>query len=252
MRKLKDVLHEHQLKIHRGLLIGFAVLWTARVFTSLLPTEAGIALTFAGLAYVLYDISQDTYSPHGSKFYKQQVELYAELLSLIEEMTVQKAILIQYSGVTVSALIAKLLSKGAEVDLYVVNPVSAIGVQQTKRIKDKIANLPDELASHKNGRLKVYYYDTPASVGGALIDNQMLAIGWYTYQRQVSTMFPKDNLRVLGSDQPGMLVDRKADEFEMLARVFQEFVNDYHDCNRDKKRERTPELELRDGKPVKH
>jgi hypothetical protein len=252
LEKINHFLRYHQPVIHTFGLVTAVGVQLAQAFQLPLPATTANAITFSILAYIVKDISDNTYILKQSKSYTNQEEMYADMIQEIREIrNIREATLIQYSSRKVSPLVFTLLNKGATVNLYVKNPDTEISKMQKGRIERTIQDLPGEL-SNTLGVLKVYKYDPPASVRGVIIDNRLLAIGWYTYEyvptSEKDLTYPDDAFFVSGHDVPGMLLHEGSIEFEIFKDLFLKQVTNFgKDVNGNFKK---PALHLKKGKII--
>jgi hypothetical protein len=186
----------------------------------------------ASARFVLSFLRQHRLPPRPTRTFGLQRDAYAELLAYVAAHEVRRAVLIQYSNVVATDLIFELVRRGAEeVDSYVQHPDSMQGPFQVKRLIQGqealqlyLSNLPQPL--EREGRINYHFYHPYASVRAVLLDDAVLAIGWYTY-RHIS--HDTENLEtgkersetgppymVRGAEAPGMLVYHGSSEFEVL------------------------------------
>lgn len=249
---ISQFLKRHQLVIHGIGLTTAVSIQLAQAFKLPLPPTTANAITFSVLAYILKDVSNNTYTSRRNKYYKRQDELYGDLLKQIQELDrVQEATLIQYSGRKAAPLLFTLLSKGANVTLYLKNEQGAINQMQKNRIIATLKELPTDVSS-TSGTLKVYQYDSPASIRGMLIDHQVLAIGCYVYEYEPKSQRkqsePNECFAVWGHDSVGMLVYKGTVEFEMFEELFSRQISNYSNYVSDI--QGTPCLHIKEGRIV--
>ncbi|MCC7349244.1 MAG: hypothetical protein IT446_01625 [Phycisphaerales bacterium] len=136
---------------------------------------------------------------------------YARLMELINQLpTVKQAVLIQHSGDSAKSIVSRLLRKGADVQLF----VQAADSAQPPFHKNRLASLYEDIPNrylHDGGSLRVYYYPSPASLRAVLVDDQVLAIGWYNY-------FSKENRQFIlyGHNQPYLHLKKGQGAFQAL------------------------------------
>ncbi len=254
---INHFLKQHQRTIHTIGLITAVGVQLAQAFKLPLPPTTANAITFAVLAYILKDVSENTSVTKCNKIYTNQDEMYGDLIQQIKGIErVKEAILIQYSGRKASGLISTLLSKGAKVTVYLKNSDGEVINQiQQERINRTITELPTDVRG-SSGMLEIYQYDPPASIRGVIIDNRVLAIGWYVYEyvpkSERSHNYPNDKLAVWGHDTPGMLIYKGSLEFEIFKKAFSKQVRNYKQNMSELNRK--PSLRIKEGKiiPINH
>jgi hypothetical protein len=245
---------QHQLVLHGiGLTTAVSIQIAQAFKLPIIPPPAATAITFSVLAYILKDISDNTCPLKRNKFYRHQEKLYGDLIQQIQELDrVKEATLIQYSGRKAASLIYALLSKGADVTLYLKDENGAINQFQKGRIFQTLKELPTDVTS-TSGTLKVYQYDSPASIRGALINNRVLAIGGYVYEYENAESQYKQTVddelyAVWGHDAVGMLLHKGSAEFEMFSELFSRQVNNY--SKYISATQRKPRLHIEAGKVI--
>jgi hypothetical protein len=230
---IKQFLRQQKTVIHNIGLATAVSVQVAQVFKLPIPPITANSITFAVLACILRDISDHTCAFQQNKSYRHQEELYGDLIRKIQEAErVEEATLIQYSGRKANSLIFALLSKGANVTLYLKDENGAINQTQKERIISTIKDFSTDLAS-TSGTLKVYQYDSPASIRGVLIDNKVLAIGCYIYEYECKSQrnqgCSNEQVAVWGHDSAGMLLHQGSVEFELFKEQFSRQVSNYEE-----------------------
>ena len=255
LEKINYFLKYHQPTIHGLGLVTAVGVQLAQAFQLPLPATTANAITFAILAYIVKDISDNTHVLKRNKPYNNQEEMYTDIIQEIRGIrNIKEATLVQYSSRKAAPLIFTLLNKGAIVNLYVKNSdTGVISTMQKERIINAIKDLPGELST-TSGTLKVYKYDQPASVRGVIIDNRVLAIGWYTYEYVPKTerdsSYPDDDFFLSGHDVPGILLYEGSLEFEIFKDLFLKQVRNFEKDVNGKSKETA--LHIKNGKIVQN
>jgi hypothetical protein len=213
-------LRQHQTIIHKIGLFLTVILQIIIAFGLQIPRDIANAMTFSILSYILFDISQNTYNFKKHKVYEQQEDMYRDIMKYIEEKPIKTAILIQYSGHRSISLIDKLIRKNAEITVYLQHPEDAINQWQKERIQMTIENLRRCRTTNK---LTIYGYDVPASIKGVLINEELLAVGWYAYGHT----HDDDEIQLSGHSIAGMLFHKGSDEYEIFKTMFMKQAADF-------------------------
>lgn len=231
-------LKRYQRSIHKISLFVIVFVWLLFAFGIQLPQEWAILVTVSVLVYILNDVSDNIYQlSRPIKFYKTQFDMYSDLEAYIDRNEVKSAILIQYSGQMVKHLTRKLLKKGAQVSLYIKSPETAPSELQNARIDDTIKQIWGELGDLSNDcSLTIWQYKVPGSLKGVLINDDLLAIGWYTYEHVIvpDESYPKDKTEVSGHDVPGILLYKESPEFMIINEMFLHQVGNYQEYNQNR------------------
>ena len=234
--RFTQFLREKQKPIHLAMLFIAVALFVLHSTGIDMPPNLTTTVAFSVVAYILSDISQNTYSYSRNKLYRQEVDLLPDLIKLIEDKGAREAQLIQYSGQMVSWILRKLLDKGAAVTLWLEDEQSAISAQQKERIKSSISNLPGETQVTGHCSLMAYYYQVPASIRGILIDKKVLVIGWYTYEHVLnpSASYQHDKVEISGHDRPCWILYEGTPEFSILKDMFESQLANFAINQKDK------------------
>ncbi|MEL6461721.1 MAG: hypothetical protein AAFQ91_26400 [Cyanobacteria bacterium J06621_15] len=230
---------KYQGLIHR---VGLAIALGLQIivgFNITLPQTTVNAITFAILSYILLDISNNTRNLPQKKAYEAQIDMYTDIIKYLDEKVVKQAILIQYSGIMSMLLLQKLMSKGANVKLYVHEPETTRNEGTEKQFDDNISQfLKTTLKQYEPiSTLEIHYYNVPASIRGVLIDDEVLGIGWYTYTHKINddNKSLKNKFEVTGYNIAGILFYKGSNDYEIFKRMFKEQVKDYDEYNKSKK-----------------
>jgi hypothetical protein len=234
--KLTQFVREKQRVIHLMMLliaVSFFVLMASGVP---LPPELASTVGFSVVAYILFDISQNTYSYSRNRLYRQDMDLIPDLLRLLDGKGVKEAQLIQYSGKMVNIILRKLIAKGGAVTLWLQDPTLAVGDEQRSRINLSVDGLPSELEAAGQPSLKVCHYQAPASTRGILIDRKILIIGFYTYEHvfKHSQKYPNDKFEISGHDRPCWLLYEGTPEFSIMRDMFEEQLANFRENHKNR------------------
>lgn len=187
----------------------------------------------------LLTLSGSVQSITRNKCFGEDDEAYKYLLEeYINQHPVQEAVFLQYSCQKSASLLSTLvLNKKARVTVFIQHEDMAEQLQSqrqvdriTSMIRNTLSDLSRKLSTPSN--LKVYKYRTPATVRAMKIDDQVLCVGWYTYEkvdRKNYTHFPDDQVAVSGHDRPTMVVWKGTEEFTILDTMVTDMIANYRE-----------------------
>ena len=168
--------------------------------------------------------------------YDRQKIPYEQLIHHINEHGVKKAIFIQYSGRrSEDVLQAVLRTSGAAVTVYLQDERTAEKIGSRRQAARISGSIRDTLSDwHRNyqglSELKVYKCMAPMSVRAIMIDDQLICMGWYTYEpddRQDAEDFRDDTVAVSGDDIATIIARRGTHEFDALNSTFAMLISKY-------------------------
>ncbi|SRR5258707_8437 len=171
-----------------------------------------------------------------NKIYPDQEGAFACLLEYINHNQVKEATFLQYSGKWSELVLTSLvLNKKARATVYIQHEETAGQLKSerqvdriTSTIRNSLSDLSRKLSEQSN--LKVYKFKTPASVRAIKIDEQVLCVGWYTYERvyrKDQPTFPDDQTAISGHDRPAIVVWKGTEEYDILNQMVLVLVENY-------------------------
>jgi len=182
-------------------------------------------------------LSNSVKSLTDNKFYPNQEEAFKSLLKYASTNPVKEAIFLQYSGKQSEMVLYPLvLNKKAKATVYVQHEEMAQQLKSerqaeriTSTIRNSLSDLSRKLVDPSN--LKVYKFKTPASVRAIKIDDQVLCVGWYTYEKvdRKGWTYPDDQTAVSGDDRPTIVVWRGTEEYDILDQMVMVMVKNYEE-----------------------
>jgi len=228
MRAPLEWINQHKYSFKILAFVIALLCYFSKQFNFPLTKEWGDSVAFMIIVFVLIDVSNTLDKKNNNTAYPEQLLAYKKLEEHILEHGAKNAVLIQYSATSCMDVIRALLRKGASVTLYIQHedtPRQLGSLEQVSRITDKCKNIRGELGSlYDPDRILVRKFHTPSSLSGIRIDDQVLCIGWYTYEAVDDTnkshKHPKDIIQVSGHDVAALIVWRRTDEYEALNRTF--------------------------------
>ncbi len=171
--------------------------------------------------------------------YSRQDEAEADLLSYIKDKEikgkkVQEAVILRYS--MNAALVGRLLENGAKVTVFMQDETTAKSIgsqQQAEYIINAYSELkgllPKPLGDYP---LTVYKYIPPCSMVGVKLDDQLIYMGWYTYEYTDDTNrfrvnHSDDTTQLYGHDKVALIAQKGYYGFSMLETTFRSIVGNY-------------------------
>ncbi len=165
-------------------------------------------------------------------FRKHNFDVFPEIKEYIDQNRVQNATIIQMSCLNEMHVVRELWSTNATVEVYVSSGRKNFGVSawQQNRVRRFLKELPNELqnipCSGACGQIVVYKYDAPASIRAILIDDKVLTLGCYLYQKHQLNSRSKI-LDVRGGELPLMLLTKKDSDFEIVRNMLLRLIDNW-------------------------
>jgi hypothetical protein len=129
---------------------------------------------------------------------------------------VKKARFIEYSSDNIRPVIQELLEDGTDVHLLMQHPDSAISDYQKNKILQKMQGTHFDFSS-SSGSLTMDYYKDIASIRGRVFDNELICVGWYTYDRRDNE---KNEPEVWGHNNPTIVIESTDKGFSDILGMF--------------------------------
>lgn len=177
----------------------------------------------------LQTMSQDIHGLVTNQVFEEQEQAYQFLCDWIDKYGAKKAVLIQYSCNTSMSVVRALMRKGAQVTVYIQHESTATQIGsafQAERITNRVRGLKGDLGKRlaTPDNLKLYKYRSPASVSAIKIDDRVLCMGWYLYERQDQPHHPdfkNDTTEISAHDVAAMIAFTGTSEYNKLLKTFQ-------------------------------
>jgi hypothetical protein len=147
-------------------------------------------------------------------------------------------VLIHYSGMTSMRVVRALLGEGARVTVYIQHEEIAINLGSqlqadhiratTNILRSDLGKLSKNLT--RPDQLKVFKFRSPGSVSAIKIDNRVLCMGWYIYEKAenlANSIYASDTIEVSGHDVAALVVWKGTKEFNELEKTFSLLVKNY-------------------------
>lgn len=173
------------------------------------------------------------------RVFATQREPYDQLIKYVDGHRIREVTLIQYSGdQSMSILTAALGQHRVRAELYLQHDETAASLGSRRQaglivgsIRTKLSDLSGNIRKNKS-TLKVYRVTAPISVRAIKIDNEVLCMGWYTFEpedRSNRPEYPDDQISVSGHDRATIIAWRGTAEFDALNSTFMAMVDIYRD-----------------------
>lgn len=173
--------------------------------------------------------------------FEYQEDAYHYLIRMVQDHGAKEAVLLQYSCHTSLPILRMLLRQGAKVTVFIQHEDTASPENgpfksqlQAELIRDTTRNLRSNLGKIlvEPGKLEVYKYRVQPSMSAIKIDNQVLCMGWYTFEQKRhgdDKANPGDTLDVSGHDRAAVVVHKGTKEFQALDPTFNAVEKNYRE-----------------------
>jgi hypothetical protein len=209
-----------------------------RVLEALEARMRELGANQSALEHSLQALSNSVKSLTRNKFYPDQDEAFKSLLEYINTNPVKEATFLQYSCKQSESLLYPLvLNKKARATVYIQHeevPAQLKSERQVDRITSTIRNSLSDLSRKLSdpSNLQVYKFKTPASVRAIQLDDQVLCVGWYTYERvnrKGWSTFPDDQTAISGDDRPTIVAWKGTEAYDVLNQMVTVMVENYQE-----------------------
>lgn len=189
-----------------------------------------ICLGFAA-AYVVNRLKyiSELVTRKGLEVYETQEEAAPDLRRFIESQKPRRAYLLEYSSRTIFDNVLKpLVDVGAEIQLLLQYPDGEPGKKPEYVIseyqRDRICSHIRTVLSIEIGtydKLRIRCYKQRASLRGRNFDNELINIGWYTYDLRPQELDPKmEPVQIWGHNNPLITVSKQEENFGKTQKFF--------------------------------
>jgi len=122
------------------------------------------------------------------------------------------AYLIEYSTATIRPLLEKLREKNFSINLLLFDPEFAVSDEQRGSIAHGLSTMRQDFKGYE--KLTVKRYRTPASLRGRRIGDDLINVGWYTYDLR------DEEVCVRGHNNTMLLADAQTAQGRKLRAMF--------------------------------
>lgn len=209
-------------------------LWVLSPFISQISPELATGVSLSALVVILAMVLEHLGALKKgitARYHPNHSSAESDTLELIKKEKVQ---LIEYSSRTVSKILEKLRSAGAEIELLICNPNYTItnehersfhspqpgneDFQKNKRVCITIGELRRKILSDYDN-VKIKCYRTPGSFRGRKFGNRWIQAGWYTYQNKKDPAL-YSSPQIWGDINPVITVPLASPEGKILQDMF--------------------------------
>lgn len=186
-----------------------------------IPLDYTAPVTLALMLFLLTEIYENTRKT-SVIVYEKQSDADAFLSSFIDTYRPKEATFLQLSGRKVENLVERIIERGGKVTLCLQKPeaIKAISVYQYNRIIEDIHSLAATIPRQSWENLEIYLFDAPVSVKAIQIDNEILLVGVYIYEKKA------DETEVWGHNVLGFQVHKESSDFIKFKNLIQRVKND--------------------------
>lgn len=184
---------------------------------------AGVAMVFIYIGLMgEYLISIRWSIPTSYNIYPCQSAANKDLIDFIFLNKPKSCDMIEYSSKNVADILIGLKKIGANIRLLIHDPRSSISERQKKKICGQIIDLIQDFENYQNINIK--FYNNNASLRGRRFDDQLINIGWYTYDKR-NKDFPLP--QISGHTNPLITIRSDSKGYEEFKRMFDDVFSDY-------------------------
>jgi hypothetical protein len=149
---------------------------------------------------------------------------FARLQRLIAQSAapIHRVWILHNSGKSLTSLVTKLLKMGCDVEMYLKSPkVGVINAEQSRKIRAEVddASRVYRPVMASDAKLTIYYYTGPASARFVLVDDWLVAMGWYLYVPKAVRIDRGRGLEMLGEGLPHITAEAGTDDFAALHKM---------------------------------
>ncbi|MGB9904376.1 MAG: hypothetical protein ACPLQO_06870 [Desulfotomaculales bacterium] len=222
------VFFEKHRKFFMGMVFSLIVAsWLlSQVVQELVSFETSVSLTTTAiLLFVFFILDYLVYmkNPQDAEIYEKEHEATEQIKKYIEEERPKDVKMLEYSSATVGYIFESLKKlPGCNVKLLICHPEAAISDFQRKdRICSQIKRLPAVLQGG-HGSFAVRCYRQPASLRGRNFDDQLVVVGWYTYDVKDEHRQSYGTSQIWGDSNPLIVSLAKTKQGSRLKKMFNE------------------------------
>ena len=118
-------------------------------------------------------------------------------------------------------MILELLESGTKIHLLLQHPDGTISTYQKTKILHQIQSKEHDFAGYSH-LLTISYYKDLASIRGRLFGNELVCMGWYTYDRRVNK---RGEPEVWGHTNPAVIIESTDKSFGIMQGMFETVFN---------------------------
>lgn len=236
LTKLTALRKRHQRKISAALGISLVIIWSLELLpTALLPSEVATAYSFSIIVFFLLLISDSLNNSTTTHIAPGRQSLNTTITEYIAEKRVKRAVFILYSGgVTIRTHVDHLIDENVDVTVLMQHPDTCTSRVDREKILASLRSIHYGHDRYPNPNLHLYLYKPRGSFRAVALDDQFLAVSWYTFVRaddasdrisqappnpQIIAYAPSSEYNHLKTMFDGVLEDLKKD-----AVPFEEFI----------------------------
>ena len=223
LRHAKDAFNKYKRYIFAGLvLFALVYLILESLITSLapLPVEFYFGVTFILILAVIDYL--EALRPSREGIFPDQLESTETISRFLKEKKVNRAEILAVSGSFERSIIQELLKSDSTVRLLLFDPRKTNDRSEQDLIMGSYeTTLRYAKQSGKSGNIEIAFYDTPASLRGINFGGSLVAIGWYTYSKELDAK-GSEIVRVTGYSNPFIVREKTTREGGILKEFFNE------------------------------
>jgi len=224
------------------IVVGFAVILGATGDAGLTGVSWTLTAISGTLLMLLVSIVRDRLAGRSKDksptVFPTQDGPYSELVDYINQNKVTKAVFLQYSGQACAGVLEAVLKKpGAKAVVYLQDEKTAesLGSKfQAARIGASVKNMRKWRIKYEGkSEIIVRKCTMPMSVRAIMLDDQLLCMGWYTYEHEhrQDVEHPDDTVAVSGHDTATLISRKGTADFDALTSTLAMLVANYEQAS---------------------
>lgn len=184
-KSVQDKLSKYIHWFASGIVVTTLVLWIlAKFFPSLMPWIDSEGIFRAFVIFLLTDMMTRLSSlQHENRFniYPSHTETEGQTLEFMSTHSIKSSDLLLYSTAASSNLLLSLKNHGGDIRLLVQDPNSVKDTVARNRLNSQIRAIRTTWFSDHRGKLEIRTYSPPASLRGWKLNDEFVAVGWYSH-----------------------------------------------------------------------
>lgn len=152
-----------------------------------IPTSVYLVAVIFLLQLVMEHVTRLEKTETSPRVFADEVENLTGISDYIKSHRPKMVDMLEYSGSTITNIFREFAKGDTRIRLLLFDPRKTDDAVQRSRIKDSYLLKKIEIArSARPENIEISFYDTPSTLSGLNLDDQLVTIGWYTVTRSQS------------------------------------------------------------------